>query len=107
MYRPVLLAALLVSSGIALLPVAQAGCLAQVHGICVRDPGTDPCASVVACDVCLSLGICVHVDNCLEGEPGCIDPGACTCDPITSAPRTDRVDEMVARASASLVGALA
>lgn len=65
--RALVLASVL--AAIALAPTAAAGCLATVHGLCIRDPGNDPCDSVMACDACLAtVDACVHLRACLAGD---------------------------------------
>lgn len=73
----VLLAIPLLLAASAFVPAAEAGCLATVAGLCVRDPGTDPCASLVSCGVCLgTLGACADLEACLAGDMDrCVDPG--------------------------------
>ena len=72
--RPLLLAATLLTA-LAFVPVASASCLAEVHGICVRDPGTDPCNSVFSCELCFAtVDACVYVEACLAGNlQACVD----------------------------------
>ena len=54
---------------LAFVPAASASCLAEVHGLCVRDPGTNPCDSVLSCEACFAtVPLCVHVDRCLAGD---------------------------------------
>jgi hypothetical protein len=57
------------------LPVASAGCLVDAYDLCVRDPGTDPCNSVLSCEACFAtVPLCVHLDRCLAGDvQACIE----------------------------------
>ena len=70
----VLLAASILAA-VALAPTASASCLAEVHGLCVRDPGTDPCGSVLSCVACFAtVDACLYVEACLAGNlQACVD----------------------------------
>lgn len=77
-------------AAIAIVPTANASCIEEIHGLCVRDPGTDPCDTVLNCVACFAtVPLCIDVEACLAGDlGGCLEyDGYCLqswCPPPTA-----------------------
>lgn len=73
--RTPLLVTVSLLAALAFVPSASAGCLVTAGPFCVHDPGTDPCGSVLSCDLCFAtVDLCIHLEACLAGDlHACID----------------------------------